>query len=126
MFRRLRRDLAVFVALVEAGEMVGTGWIQRWEPMRREFWWLAEDAVALGPYWTHPAHRGRGVYGRLLARSLAECRQRGWNEVYIWAGRENASSIRGIEKAGFRSLGAHRVRVYLNGLYRRHERMAER
>lgn len=121
MFRRLRRDQAVFLALVDAGEMVGTGWVQRWAPMRREFWWLAEDAVALGPYWTHPAHRGRGIYGRLLARSLAECRRRGWDDIYIWADKENASSIRGIEKAGFRALGKHRVRVYLNGLFRRHE-----
>lgn len=125
MFRRLRRSEAVFLALREAGDLAGMGWVQSWKPLRREFWWLAEDAVALGPYWTHPAWRGRGIYGRLLARSLAECRRRGWDEIYIWADKGNASSIRGIEKAGFRALGTHRVRVYLNGLVRRHERVEE-
>lgn len=120
MFHRLRKGDAVLLVLREQDTLIGFGWIQRWKPLRREFWWLADRAVGLGPYWTHPSHRGRGVYGRLLARSLDECRRRQWDEIYIWAARTNRSSIRGIEKAGFRPLGTHRVSLYLGGLVRRH------
>lgn len=110
MRRRMVKHGAVLLSIVRGNDMLGYGWIQTWRPLLREFGWLAgTNARCLGPYWTHPQHRGKGVYGRLLLHSLAECRDRGWNDVYIWAEADNASSIRGIEKAGFRPLGRHRV-----------------
>lgn len=120
MLARLRRQRAVLLTATAGGQLIGYGWLQSWESVRREFWWLADDGVCLGPYWTHPEQRGRGVYGRLLAHSLAECRRRGWTELYIWADAANAASIRGITKAGFRPRGLHEVSVYLCGAIRRH------
>ena len=121
MLHRMRRHGGMLLTMMEGPKLLGYGWIQTWRPVKREFWWLANDAICLGPYWTHPDMRGRGIYGRLLSRSLFECRRRGWDELYIWAGVDNAPSIRGIEKAGFRSLGRHRVSTYVFGLVRRHE-----
>jgi RimJ/RimL family protein N-acetyltransferase len=123
MFRRLRRGESVFLALCRDDELIGFGWIQSREPLRHEFWWLEADARALGPFWTHPRHRGLGVYGRLLRRALAECGKRDWSRLYIWAERHNQASIRGIEKAGFRSVGTHRVASYCLGAIRRHVRL---
>jgi len=121
MFNRLRHHGALLLMLVENSELLGFGWLQSGRAMRREFWWLDDHVLCLGPFWTHPAHRGRGVYGRLLGAAVAECRRRGWNRSYIWAQSSNISSIRGIEKAGFAPLGTHRVRTGLLGLVRRHE-----
>lgn len=56
----------------------------------------------LGFYWTHPAHRGRGLYRAMLARSLALVR--GKEPIIIYASAGNAVSQRGIEGAGFEFL----------------------
>ncbi len=120
MFRRMKQKEAVLLVLEENGLLAGIGWIQQWRPLLREFWWLANGGVALGPFWTNPELRGRGIYGRLLARAAREAQQRGWHPLFIWAESSNAASIRGIEKAGFESLGTHRVHTYLLGAIRRH------
>ena len=121
MLSRMRRHGGMLLTVMDGPILHGYGWVQTWRPVKREFWWLADNAICLGPYWTHPDLRGRGIYGRLLSRSLFECRRRGWDALYIWSGVDNAPSIRGIEKAGFRSLGRHRVSTYLFGRVRRHE-----
>lgn len=112
------------LSLVERGELVGYGWLQRWASVRHEFWWLADDGICLGPYWTHPEHRGRGVYGRMLRHSLhvAWTRFPG-TPLYIWARAENAPSIRGIQATGFRALGLHAVSLYACGFVRRHRQV---
>lgn len=124
MFRRLRRHGAVMLALVGDDGLIAYGWIQTWKPLRRQLWWLADDAICLGPYWTHPDHRGRGIYGRLLDHSLDECDRRGFDEVYVWADHDNRSSLRAIEKAGFQPVGTYRVTTRLLGMVRRHQRVA--
>jgi L-amino acid N-acyltransferase YncA len=125
--RRLRRHGAVLLLLRDRNDLAAYGWLQAWAPLRYEFWWLADDAICLGPYWTHPQQRGRGLYGRLLSHSVAECRRRFPRDlpIYIWAESSNAASIRGIEKAGFRSVGLHRVSIGAGGLIRRHESLSQ-
>lgn len=79
------------------------GWIQDWRPFRRWFAELASEGTMLGPYWTDPDVRGQGMYGRLLAHSLAICDRS--RPVLVYASPENRASQRGLEKAGFRRLG---------------------
>lgn len=122
---RLRHTRAVMLAMMDGGTMIGYGWLQAMHDLRREFWWLRSHGTCLGPYWTHPEHRGRGIYGRLLAHSLFECHNRAWSDLFIWAEQSNRSSIRGIERAGFVPLGAHRVITRLFGLIRRHETLED-
>ena len=121
MLNRLYRHGAVLLALVEFGELHGVGWLQRGRQLNREFWWLDSGAVCLGPFWTHPDHRGKGVYGRLIDAAMTECARRGWERTYIFAQASNVPSIRGIEKAGFSSMGTHRIGSYFMGLIRRHQ-----
>jgi hypothetical protein len=121
MFGRMRSAGAVLLLLRDEAGLTAFGWLQTWKPLRREFWWLDRDGIGLGPYWTRPDQRGRGLYGRLLSHSLWECDERFRGKpAYVWARSANDASVRGIEKAGFESLGEHEVSVWMGGLIRRH------
>lgn len=125
MLGRLRRAGAILLVQTDGAELVAYGWLQPWQCVRREFGFLSHEGVCLGPYWTNPAWRGRGVYGRMLAHSLAMCRERfGETPLYIWARSENVASVRGIERAGFAPVGTFRVVTALAGLVRYHVRCA--
>jgi GNAT superfamily N-acetyltransferase len=109
---RLRREEARLLCLSEDGlHLDAYGWIQDWRPFRRRFGALAQTGTMLGPYWTAPEARGRGLYGRLLAHSLSLCdRDR---PILIGTSPENKPSQRGIEKAGFKPRGEWVLRLYL-------------
>ena len=124
LLRRVARGEAVLLTMTEETELAAFGLLQTWPTQRREFWWLDRHGICLGPYWTNPAFRGRGLYGRLLEHSLFECGRR-WPDLplYIWADYRNESSIRGIVKAGFEPCGRHQVSVYAFNLVHRHRRI---
>jgi L-amino acid N-acyltransferase YncA len=125
MQRRLMHLGAVLLAVVTQGDLAAYGWIQTWRPHRRQFAWLARDAVCLGPYWTNPRLRGRGLYQQLLAHSVRECQQRfPEKEIYVWSLVSNPASIRGLEKAGFRSLGDHAISAYFFRTVCHHRRVS--
>ena len=121
MLRRLRRGIAILSLLPDGARIAAYGWLQTWRPFRRRFWWLTDDAICLGPCWTHPESRGRGLYSRMLSHTLAICRQRFSKRIIVWADADNIPSRRGIERAGFQSLGVHRISLYAMGLIRRHQ-----
>ncbi len=51
---------------------------------------------------TLPAHRGQGLYPRLLQASCQRLAMQGYSRAIITCAPDNLASIRGIEKAGFR------------------------
>ena len=111
MYHRLRRGKARLLCLSGDGKRLDAyGWIQDWSVFRRRYGAIARDGVMLGFYWTAPARRGRGLYGRLLAHSLALCAKD--RPIRIGTSPDNRASQRGIEKAGFRWLGDWKGRVY--------------
>lgn len=104
LYHRMRRGEARFLCLSEDGRRLDAyGWIQDWRPFRRKFGALAQSGTMLGPYWTAPEARGRGLYGRLLGHSLSLCSTQ--QAILIYTSPDNVASQRGIEKAGFRRLG---------------------
>ncbi len=111
LYHRLRRGQATLLCIHEGDRIFSYGWVQSWAPFRRKFGWLAEDGVMLGPYWTHPEQRGKGLYGRLLSHSLSLASP--GKPALIYTHPENRASLRGIEKAGFVPLGTYRVRLLL-------------
>jgi len=116
MRRRMNRRGARALCLIEDGQVMGWGWVQDWQPFRRKYRRLAANARMLGPYMTFPAFRGRGVYGRLLKHSITVCEDRDRVPLLIFVRPHNHSSIRGIEKAGFRKLGCYTFTSVLFGL----------
>lgn len=104
MYYRMKRGQARLLCCSADGERLAAfGWVQDWKPFRRRFGAIAQEGTMLGFYWTDPELRGRGLYGRLLAHSLAVCAKD--RPVVICVSPDNPASRRGIEKAGFASLG---------------------
>jgi RimJ/RimL family protein N-acetyltransferase len=62
---------------------------------------------------TLPEYRGKGLYPSALRAIQQYLRERGYERCFICATDENASSIRGIEKSGFRLAGTTRFRKFL-------------
>ena len=104
MYYRMRRGEARLLCYSEDGQRLDAyGWIQDWRPFRRRFGAIADHGTMLGFYWTAPEARGRGLYGRLLAHSLFLCPKD--RPILMATSPDNPASRRGIEKAGFASLG---------------------
>ena len=59
---------------------------------------------------TDPEYRGRGLYPRALKAIQRHLRELGYRRCFICVRDDNASSIRGIEKSGFRLVGKTRFR----------------
>jgi RimJ/RimL family protein N-acetyltransferase len=62
---------------------------------------------------TFPEFRGRGLYPAALHAIQAYLKKRGFHRCFICVKSDNAASIRGIEKAGFRRVGMTRLRKIL-------------
>ena len=117
MYYRLRRGEARLLCHSADGEQVDAyGWIQDWRPFRRKFAALAREGLMLGPYWTAPEARGRGLYGRLLGQSLSVCLKD--RPILIYTSPDNSASRRGIEKAGFQPRGEWQLDVWFGCISR--------
>lgn len=104
---RMRRDHRPWLARI-GDEPVGWGWVAASEAAIDEL----GIAITLPPgerylwdFVTQPSWRGRGVYSALLHAILA---QEGAARSWIGHDVGNVGSARGIEKAGFRQVGAVR------------------
>ena len=124
MAHRMKRDGARLLVLREENRLRAYGWIQGWRSFRRLLW-LAPGARCLGFYWTAPADRGRGLYGRLLKHSIAVCEERNRLPLIIFTSPNNMRSQRGIEKAGFLRLGEYELQSWFGGLVSRHRTIRE-
>ena len=123
--RRMKHCGARLLCLVEEGKLHAYGWTQGWRPFKRRLDWLTNDGVVLGPYWTAPSERGRGLYGRMLAHSIAVCPDRERRPLVIFARPDNTPSLRGTEKAGFLRLGVHEVNSWFFRVANRHRVIQE-
>ncbi len=104
MYFRMKRDGAKLLCYSEDGiRLLAYGWIQDWHPFRHRFRAIAKEGVMLGFYWTAPAARGQGLYGRLLSHSLHLCKKE--KPIIIATSPKNIPSQKGIEKAGVKFLG---------------------
>jgi len=117
MYYRLQRGLAKLLCYSEDGRRLQAyGWVQAWQPFRRRFRMVAERATMLGPYWTAPDERGKGIYVRLLRHSLYISPKDA--PVLVCTSPHNVPSQRGIEKAGFEPVGKWEVTVWFRWLVR--------
>ena len=89
--------------LVHASWMTERPGSSPFDPLFRRM--TEEGAAYIGPCATAESHRGAGLYPSMLRRICDYARERGLRRALINSAGENAASIRGIEKAGFRLLG---------------------
>lgn len=114
MYYRLKRGRARLLCYSEDGKTLQSyGWVQSWQPFRRRFKVLADDGTVLGPYWTAPEHRGKGLYGKVLQHSLLLCPKE--TPILIFTTRSNSASQRGIAKAGFEYIGDWTITAIFRG-----------
>lgn len=95
-----------FVLTNPAGELLHFTWATPFEG----FYWSelnsrlptpAPGSVLLFDSWTPASQRGRGHYGPTLGLAVARIRQEG-KRFFVFSASTNTSSVRGLEKAGFR------------------------
>lgn len=77
---------------------------------RNRFLALGEREAEIKFCLTLPALRGRGIYPRVLLSILEYLHSMGIERVFMCVHRDNHSSIRGIEKAGFVRVGENRLK----------------
>ena len=76
--------------------------------------WLCCALFEIGDCTTDPAYRGKSIYPFVINRIATEIIREGiYPEVFIIVNRNNASSIRGIEKAGFEFYSSIETRRFL-------------
>jgi hypothetical protein len=61
--------------------------------------------ICIGPCHTDPAYRGKGLYALALNRICADAGAQGTGAALIYSSTTNSSSINGIIKADFKSIG---------------------
>lgn len=85
----------------ENGKTMHTSYVM---PRCPKFLFLGKNDYEIGPCCTYPQYRGRGLYPAVLKRICATHGD-GNGTFYMIVAKNNASSIRGIEKANFQFCG---------------------
>jgi RimJ/RimL family protein N-acetyltransferase len=97
-----RNDPYCFLLIYRAGVLVHYTGVVR---TCFRFPFMAPDDLQLGPVWTHPDHRRRGLLTFSLQTLLTSLRRPG--RTFWWLCRaENAASVRAVEKLGFALMGS--------------------
>ena len=58
---------------------------------------------------TFSPYRGQRIFPRVLVTLVNYLKQKGINRVYGFVHKENTSSMRGMERAGFKAIGKFRL-----------------
>lgn len=91
----------IFYAESDEGEIAHTSYVI---PKCLKFAFMKAGDFEIGPCFTAPASRGKGIYPtviRAICKEFATDR----NTLYMIVKESNTASIRGIEKAGFEKCG---------------------
>jgi GNAT superfamily N-acetyltransferase len=112
---RLAAGRARLLLLHHDGMPVAYCWLQDEGPYRRRLSITGGPWTVLGPLWTDPAHRGRGLFKRLLLHAIAERRAAEDPPLVAWIQESNTPSLRGFAAAGFRKVGTFAMRTGLAG-----------
>jgi GNAT superfamily N-acetyltransferase len=84
--------------ILREGTPVSYGWCMRGSCKQYK---IESDAVVIGPIWTHPAERGKGLATKGLQLAIDEHVKRGIRLFYIDTEKLNLPAQRVFEKCGF-------------------------
>ncbi len=106
---RMRRGRArLFVVFDEKRSMASYCWVQDWRPYVRSFPGVPRNGRMVGFGWTHPDHRGRGLFTFMVRRCVIYCDRT--ERPYGYALVSNAASLRACEKAEYVFVGEFAIR----------------
>lgn len=99
LLHRMKHQMAEIVALSAGEELVAYGWMQKWAPFRRLYKSISSSGTMIGPAWTSPRWRGRGIHVLMLKKRLylAPLSQR----VFSFVEEKNHASRKGLIRSGF-------------------------
>lgn len=105
MFQFLTHGKSKIYFIADGDELIHTSYVI---PKCRKFPFLGKDDYEIGPCFTSPYHRGKGIYPAVLRKI---CHSIGTENTvfYMIVDENNQPSIKGIEKAGFVRCGTVRV-----------------
>lgn len=115
IFQIATRGKARVFYVEQEGQLVHTSYVV---PRCGKFPFLQESDFEIGPCYTYPQFRGKGVYPQVLC---GICRELGDSHTtfYMIVSDTNLPSIKGVEKAGFQTCGS----VEVSRLFKRYRRI---
>ena len=105
MFQILTLGKAKIFYVRNDSELIHTSYVI---PKCLKFTFMNKNDYEIGPCFTYPKHRGKGIYPKLL-RSICHCVGSKDTVFYMIVDEKNVASIKGIEKAGFTKCGLVKV-----------------
>jgi L-amino acid N-acyltransferase YncA len=101
-YREALRDDAQLFALVDSQQQVLTYGFVLFASFYKKVLGEAQDTPMISNCYTFPAHRGQGLYPRLLLAICYSLASQGYRRAIITCAPDNRASVRGIEKAQFK------------------------
>ena len=105
LFQRTSRGKAKIYYLNDGDELMHTSYVV---PKCSKFPFLGTNDYEIGPCYTYPAHRGKGIYPKML-QWICNCVGNDDTVFYMIVDESNIASIKGIEKAGLKRCGTGEV-----------------
>ncbi len=109
VFQLTTRGKARIYYVCDGENLVHTSYVV---PKCRKFPFLDKNDYEIGPCFTYPEYRGKGVYPEVL-RYICDKVGNSNTTFYMIVDESNISSVKGIEKAGFEKCGVIKVSKYM-------------
>lgn len=108
LFQFTTRGKAKIYYMTNSDELMHTSYVV---PQCNKFPFLGKNDYEIGPCFTYPKHRGKGIYPYVL-RHICNSFGNSDTTFYMIVDDANIASIKGIEKAGFIKYGVVEVSKY--------------
>lgn len=104
----------LFYVQGENGDLIHTSYVI---PACIKFPFMSKDDYEIGPCYTYPAYRGKGIYPRVLHAICSRLKNIN-STFYMIVDESNEPSIKGIEKAGFAKYGVVQKSKFLKRYFK--------
>lgn len=98
----------IYNAINKKGKIVHSSYVI---PKNIKYSFLKKNDVVIGPCFTNPEYRGKGIYPFVLNEIKKDMNDK---NIYMFIKRENIASIHGVEKAGFKKCknGIYNTKIF--------------
>ncbi len=108
LFQLTTNGKAKIYYVADADDLMHTSYVV---PQCSKFPFLGKNDYEIGPCFTYPQYRGKGIYPNVL-RHICNSLGNSDTSFYMIVDDANIASVKGIEKAGFKKYGVIEVTKY--------------